>query len=75
MAQVAIPLVALGMMYILSNQKKDNSSLKEAFNKMHRPSKLPNMNKQVKNYPVLDRKRIRDLFPNIKLEEWDANTN
>ncbi len=21
-----------------------------------------------------DRKRIRDLFPNMKLEEWDANT-
>lgn len=58
MAQVAIPLAALGMMYILSNQKKDSSSLKEAFNKMHRPSKLPNMNKQVKNYPVLDRKEL-----------------
>ena len=58
MAQVAIPLAALGMMYILSSQKKDNSSLKEAFNKMHRPSKLPNMNKQVKNYPILDRKEL-----------------
>ena len=22
-----------------------------------------------------DRKRIRDLFPNMKLEEWDANTD
>ena len=22
-----------------------------------------------------DRKRIRDLFPNIKIEEWDDNTN
>ena len=22
-----------------------------------------------------DRKRIRDLFPNIKMEEWDDNTN
>ena len=22
-----------------------------------------------------DRKRIRDLFPSIKIEEWDDNTN
>jgi len=22
-----------------------------------------------------DRKRIRDLFPNMKKEEWDDNTN
>ena len=22
-----------------------------------------------------DRKRIRDLFPNMKKEEWDVNTN
>ena len=58
MAQLAIPLAALGMMYILSNQKKENNSLKEAFNKMHRPSKLPNMNKKVKNYPILDRKEL-----------------
>jgi hypothetical protein len=22
-----------------------------------------------------DKKRIRDLFPNIKMEKWDDNTN
>ena len=60
MAQVAIPLVALGFMYILSNQKKEQPSLKEAFNKMHRPSTLPNMNKPVKNYPTLNRKELEN---------------
>lgn len=61
MAEVAIPLAALGFMYILSNQKKDGKqNLKEAFSRMHNRSKLPNMNKPVKNFPVLDREELED---------------
>ena len=60
MAEVAIPFLALGFIYILSNQKKEQPSLKEAFNKMHRPSTLPNMNKPVKNYPTLNRKELEN---------------
>lgn len=60
MATMAVPLVALGIMYILSNQKtKKTDNMKEAFSKMHK-TRLPNMNKPVKNYPILDRKELEN---------------
>lgn len=60
---LAIPLAAVGILYILSTQKKKNEgkdNLKEAFSKMHRRSTLPNMNKPVKNFPVVDRKELEN---------------
>ena len=60
---LAIPLAAVGILYILSTQKKKNEgkdNLKEAFSKMHRGSTLPNMNKPVKNFPVVDRKELEN---------------
>jgi hypothetical protein len=57
----AIPLAAVGMIYILSSQKNKNEqkdNLKEAFSQMHRKSRLPNMDKPVKNFPITDRKEL-----------------
>ena len=49
MAELAIPLIALGSMYIMSNHKK-----KEAFTNMQIPNNLPNINPPVPsvNYPI-----------------------
>ena len=59
MAEIAVPLAALGVMYILSNQKNNKKeNLKEAFSQLHGKSKLPNMNKPVKNFPKLDREEL-----------------
>ena len=60
MAEIAIPLAALGVMYIVSNQKNKKNNLKEVFSNMHKRNSLPNVDKPVKNYPVLDRNELED---------------
>ena len=60
MAELAIPLAALGVMYIVSNQKNKKNNLKEVFSNMHKRNTLPNVNKPVKNYPILDRKELEN---------------
>lgn len=60
MAEIAIPLAALGVMYIVSNQKNKKDNLKEVFSNMHKRKSLPNTNKPVKNFPVLDRKELEN---------------
>ena len=60
MAELAIPLAALGVMYIVSNQKTKKDNLKEVFSNMHKRQSLPNTNKPVKNYPILDRKELEN---------------
>ncbi len=57
--ELAIPLVAFGGLFILSKQNKSKNA--EAFTQMHR-NHLPNTNKLVKNYPVLDRKELEDTL-------------
>ena len=53
MAEVAIPLMAMGAMYIISNQNKE-----ENFSVRNTSSQLPNTNPMVKNYPVLDKNAV-----------------
>jgi len=52
--EIAIPLVALGGLYITSNSgKKENKVTKESFENMGKPiNNLPNMNIPSSNYPV-----------------------
>ena len=52
---------------IIVNMKNEIDEEGEPAIKEHLSSRIEAIEK--------DRKRIRDLFPNIKLEEWDANTN
>ena len=54
MAEVAIPLMAMGAMYIISNQNKE-----ENFSVRNTSSQLPNTNPMVKNYPVLDKNAVK----------------
>jgi hypothetical protein len=73
--EIAIPLVALGGMYVISNQNKNNSSKevkkskKENFNNMgirtnlsEIPSSnyLPNTNIPPQNYPIMNNKELVD---------------
>ena len=48
MAEVAIPIVALGAMYIISNKKEKKKNPVESFTQRQY---LPNTKPQVKNYP------------------------
>ena len=53
MAEVAIPMAVLGVMYIISNKDKEKEK-KEAFSN----AKLPNTHRPVVNYPVDNKKDI-----------------
>ena len=52
---------------IITNMKNEINEEGEPAIKEHLTSRIDAMEK--------DKKRIRDLFPNIKIEEWDDNTN
>ena len=52
---------------IITNMKNEINEEGEPAIKEHLTSRIDAMEK--------DRKRIRDLFPNIKIEEWDDNIN
>ena len=52
---------------IITNMKNEINEEGEPAIKEHLTSRIDAMEK--------DKKRIRDLFPNIKIEEWDGNTN
>ena len=52
---------------IISNMEKEIDEEGEPAVKEHLRSRIDAIEK--------DRKRIRDLFPDMKMEEWDDNTN
>ena len=52
---------------IIANMNEEIDEEGEPAIKEHLKSRIDAMEK--------DRKRIRDLFPNMKKEEWDDNTN
>ena len=54
MAEVAIPVAALGIMYILSNHNKEPEPVQETFQ-----SELPNVKDRPNNYPVEDFKDVK----------------
>ena len=60
--ELAIPLVAIGGLFILSKQdKKKENNYSEAFTQMHR-NNLPNTHKPVKNYPVVNREELENTL-------------
>ena len=65
MAEVAIPIAVLGVMYIISN--KDNEK-KEGFNN----PKLPNPNKPIINFPVDNKK---DLLNETNVQTYQGYRN
>lgn len=69
--ELAIPLVALGGMYIISNQNKDKDNIvtketAEPFNNMgiRNTAKLPNTNIPPQNYPIMNNKELIDTVQN-----------
>jgi len=52
---------------IITNMKNEINQVGEPAIKEHLTSRIDAIEK--------DRQRIRDLFPNIKKEEWDDNTD
>lgn len=70
--EVAIPLVALGGMYVISNQKtKNNENMKEGYESMGKdPNYLPNTSVPVQNYPVVNKKELTETlhdYPNANV--------
>ena len=66
--EIAIPFLALGGLFIISNQDKDtnekntsNTNTKESFNSMGKPANyLPNTRPPPRNYPVINETDVRD---------------
>ena len=75
MAEVAIPMAALGIMYILSNQKQDPEPIMEGFN-----NTLPNTRHKPNNYPIEDFKDVKHSVSKYSgkktgVEEFYKNEN
>ena len=66
MAEVAIPMAVLGVMYIISNKDKEQEK-KEAFT-----NSLPNTRRPVKNYPV---DKHRDLLNETNVQTYQGYRN
>ena len=61
--EIAIPLLALGGIYVISNQENDNSVSKEKFVNMGKPKSsqyLPNTNTPPDNYPIINNSQLLD---------------
>jgi hypothetical protein len=81
--ELAIPLIALGGMYVISNQKKQDlkedinrSNIKESYSNMGASKNyLPNTKVPPQNYPILDNTELIDTVenypnPNIATDKY-----
>jgi hypothetical protein len=59
MAEIAIPIAALGVMYILSNKDK-NKTVETFETSRSTPSKIPNTSTPVVNYPIETYNELKD---------------
>ena len=87
--ELAIPLIALGGMYVISNQNNNNNNIqdkvtkisKENFTNMGRPQNyLPNTNIPPQNYPVTNLNQTNDTVqqypnPNQATDKYFNQTN
>ena len=70
MAELAIPLLALGSLYIFSNHRStppESFTSKESFTNLKQNDKLPNMNIPPQNYPSTSNSQLTDVtdrYPN-----------
>ena len=69
--ELALPLIAMGGLYIISNQDKTKSKInkinKENYSNLNRNKELPNLENTIENYPVVNKQQISDLtnaYPN-----------
>lgn len=65
--EIALPLMALGGLYVVSNQKKKEQTKKESFANIYQnKSKLPNTETPPTNYPITDKKELVDTVNNYE---------
>lgn len=69
--ELALPLIAIGGLYIISNQDKSkckkNKINKENFTNLNQNKELPNVENIIENYPIINNKEISTLtnaYPN-----------
>ena len=74
MAEIAIPMAALGIMYILSNEKKDEG-FSGIFSSNANNDGLVNTNIPPRNYPVENKEGRNDKYANQKYSGLNKNTN
>ena len=78
--ELAIPLMALGGLYIASNQNKKNQQKKEAFDNIYREKNaLPNTNTPPTNYPLTNKEELVDTVnkydnPNTATDKYFNQT-
>lgn len=60
MAEIAIPMIALGSLYIMSNQNREKEKCAESFMNMGKRQvpRLPNTNTPIINYPITTKKSL-----------------
>ena len=69
--ELALPLIAIGGLYIISNQDKGkckiNKIQKENFSNLNQNKELPNVENIIENYPIINNKEIANMtnaYPN-----------
>jgi hypothetical protein len=68
--ELAIPIIALGSLYIASNnENKKCRKIKEGYSNLNSPNTLPNTNTPPQNYPVINERELVDTTTNY------ANSN
>lgn len=78
--EIAVPLIALGGMYIISTQNKERKNPREQSNESFKnmgqsPNYLPNTNIHTQNYPVTNTKQLVDTVqeypnPNVATDKY-----
>ena len=67
--ELALPILALGGLYVISNQKPASSKKHENFQNLKQNQYLPNTMVPPQNYPVLNKTQLIDTvqeYPNPK---------
>lgn len=74
--EIALPIIALGGLYIISNQSRNDTKFKrENFTNLSQNRNLPNTNNLIQNYPVVNKKQIVDnvneyVNPNVATDKY-----
>lgn len=79
--ELAIPLIALGGMYVISNQSTSKKENKENYTNMGQPKNyLPNTKTPPQNYPIMDNIELVDTVqnypnPNVATDKYFNQNN
>ena len=78
--ELALPIIALGGLYVISNQSNKDSSVSskkrvENFTNLNQNKKLPNSDTPIQNYPVVNQRQLSNnineyINPNVATDKY-----